>query len=72
MYGLYGLIYLAPTATIATVKTGFVCLHIFLKTLTNINKITKPMLQQSSTAKIKYIYLILSQNLKSIFNKFIY
>ena len=34
-----------PVAAIATVKTGFVCLHRFLKTLTNINKITKPVLQ---------------------------
>ena len=56
---------LLPSTTIATVNTGFVCLHIFLKTLTNINRITKPVLQQNSAAKIKYIYLILSQNIKS-------
>ena len=56
---------LSPSVTITTVKTGFVCLQIFLKTLTNINKITKPVLQQNSAAKIKYIYLISSQNLKS-------
>ena len=56
---------LPPSAAIATVKTGFVCLHIFLKTLTNINRITKPVLQQNYVAKIKYIYLISSQNLKS-------
>ena len=51
---------LLPTATIATVNTGFVCLHIILRTLTNINKITKLTLQRNSVAKIKYIYLILS------------
>ena len=62
---IYGLIYLAPVAAIATVKTGFVCLHIFSKTLTNINRITKPVLQQNSAAKIKYIYIISPQNLKS-------
>ena len=56
---------LLPTAAITTVKTGFVCLHIILKTLININRITKPTLQQNSVAKIKYIYLILSQNIKS-------
>ena len=60
------------SATIATVKTGFVCLHIFLKTLTNINRITQTVLQRNSAAKIKYIYLISSKNLKSTFNKFIY
>ena len=52
-------------ATIATVKTGFVCLHIFLKTLTKINRITKLVLQRNSVAKIKYIYLISPQNIKS-------
>ena len=56
---------LLPTAAIATVNTGFVCLHIIFKTLTNINRITKLTLQQNSVAKIKYIYLILSQNIKS-------
>ena len=56
---------LLPSTTIATVNTGFVCLHIILKTLTNINRITKPVLQRNSAAKIKYIYLILSQNIKS-------
>ena len=56
---------LLPTAAIATVNTGFVCLHIILKTLTNINRITKLTLQRNSVAKIKYIYLILSQNIKS-------
>ena len=56
---------LLPTAAIATVNTGFVCLHIILKTLTSINKITKLTLQQNFVAKIKYIYLILSQNIKS-------
>ena len=56
---------LLPTATIATVKAGFVCIYIILKTLTNINKITKLVLQQNSAAKIKYIYSISSQNLKS-------
>ena len=56
---------LLPYATIAKVRTGFVCFHIFLKTLTNINKITKPIVQQNSAAKIKYIYLISSQNLSS-------
>ena len=62
-YGLYGPIYLAPTAAIATVNTGFVCLHIILKTLTNIDRITKPL----------NFYLISPQNLKSkYFNKFIY
>ena len=60
---------LLPTATIATVNTGFVCLHIILKTLTNINKITKLTLQRNSVAKIKYIYLILSQNIKSKYFK---
>ena len=64
-HGLYGHIYLVPTATIATVNTGFVCLHIIFKTLTNINRITKQVLQQNSADKIKYIYLISSQNLKS-------
>ena len=49
---------LLPSAAIATVKTRFVCLHIFLKTLTNINRITKLVLQQNSAVKIKYIYLI--------------
>ena len=56
---------LLPSATIATVNTGVVCLHIILKTFTNINRITKPVLQLNSVAKIKYIYLILSQNIKS-------
>ena len=56
---------LLPTAIIATVNTGFVCLHIILKTLTNINRITKLTLQWNSVAKIKYIHLILSQNIKS-------
>ena len=56
---------LLPSTAIATVNTGFVCLHILLKTLTNFNRITKPVLQQNSVAKIKYIYLILSQNIKS-------
>ena len=42
---LYGPINPAPTSTIATVKTELVCLHIILKTLTNINRITKPVLQ---------------------------
>ena len=56
---------LFPSTTIATVNTGFVCLHIILKTLTNINIITKPVLQRNSVAKIKYMYLILSQNIKS-------
>ena len=56
---------LLPSAAIATVNTGFVCLHIFLKTLTNINKITKLVLQRNSAVKIKYIYLILLQNIKS-------
>ena len=56
---------LLPSTTIATVNTGFVCLHIILKTFTNINRITKPVLQRNSVAKIKYIYLILSQNIKS-------
>ena len=56
---------LLPSTTIATVNTGFVFLHIILKTLTNINRITKLVLQQNSVAKIKYIYLILSQNIKS-------
>ena len=60
---------LLPTATIATVKTGFVCLNIILKTLPNINRITKLTLQQNSVAKIKYIYLILSQNIKSKYFK---
>ena len=63
-HGLYGPIYLAPTAAIATVNTGFVCLHIILKTLTNINRITKPVLRDSA-GKIKYIYLTSPQNLKS-------
>ena len=36
---------LLPSAAIATVNTGFVCLHIILKTFTNINRITKPVLQ---------------------------
>ena len=36
---------LPPSAAIATVKTGFVSLHIFLKTLTNNNRVTKPVLQ---------------------------
>ena len=53
---------LLPYAAIATVKTGFVCIHIILKILPNINKITKPMVQQNSAAKIKYIYLISSLN----------
>ena len=52
------------SAAIATVNTGFVCLHIILKTLTNINRIIKPTLQQNSVAKIKYIYLILLQNIE--------
>ena len=56
---------LLPFAAIATVKTRFVCIHIFLKTLTNINRITKPVLQQNSVAKINYIYLISPQNIKS-------
>ena len=56
---------LLPTAAIATVNTGFVCLHIIWKPLTNIKRITKLTLQQKSVAKIKYIYLILSQNIKS-------
>ena len=56
---------LLPSAAIATVNTGFVCLHIFLKTLTNINRITKLVLQQNSAVKIKYIYLISLQNIKS-------
>ena len=56
---------LLPSAAIATVKTGFVCFQIFLKNLTNINRITKPVLQQNSAAKLKYIYLISSQNIKS-------
>ena len=60
---------LLPTAAIATVNTGFVCLHIILKTLTNINKITKLTPQRNSVAKIKYIYLILSQNIKSKYFK---
>ena len=60
---------LLPSTTIATVNTGFVCLHIILKTLTNINRITKPVLQRNSAAKIKYIYLILSQNIKSKYSK---
>ena len=64
-YVLYVPIYLAPTATIATVKTGFVCLHIILKILTNINRITKPVLQRDSAGKIKYIYLISPQYLNS-------
>ena len=51
--------------TIASVNTGFVCLHRFLKTFTNINRITKLLLQWDSAAKIKYIYLILPQNIKS-------
>ena len=54
-----------PSTAIVTVNTGFVCLHIVLKTLTNINRVTKPVLQWNSVAKIKYIYLILSQNIKS-------
>ena len=58
-------IYLTPTAAIATVKTGFVSLHRFLKTLPNINRIIKLLLQRNSVAKIKYIYLISSQNIKS-------
>ena len=33
--------------------------------LTNINRIIKLLLQQNSAAKIKYIYLILSRNIKS-------
>ena len=56
---------LLSSTAIATVNTGFVCLHIILKNLTNINRITKLVLQQNSVAKIKYIYLILSQNIKS-------
>ena len=56
---------LLPSAAIATLKTGFVCFHIFLKTLTIIDRITKPVLQQNSAAKIKYIYLISFQNMKS-------
>ena len=56
---------LLPSATIATVKTRFVCIHKLLKNLTNINRITKPVLQRNSAAKIKYIYLISSQNIKS-------
>ena len=56
---------LLPSAAIATVNTGFVCLHIILKNLTNIKKITKPVLQPNSAAKIKYIYLISLQNFKS-------
>ena len=65
IYGLYGLIYLTPTATIATVNTGFVCFHRFLKTFPNINRIIKLLLQRNFAAKIKYIYLISSQNIKS-------
>ena len=60
---------LQPTAAIATVNTGFVCLHIILKIFTNINKITELTLQRNSMAKIKYIYLILSQNFKSKYFK---
>ena len=56
---------LLPSTAIATVNIGFVCLHIILKTLTNINRFTKPVLQQNSVAKIEYIYSILSQNIKS-------
>ena len=53
---------LLPSAAIATVNTGFVFLHIFLKTLTNI---TKLVLQWNSAVKIKYISLTLLQNIKS-------
>ena len=56
---------LLPFAAIAKVRTGFVSFYIFLKTLTNINKITKSMVQRNSAAKIKYIYLISSKNSKS-------
>ena len=40
------------STAIATVNTGFVCLHIILKTLTNISRITKPVLQQNSVVKL--------------------
>ena len=63
---------LLPYAAIATVRTGFVCFHIILKTLPNINKITKPMVQRNSAAKIKYIYLISSLNSSPNYFELIY